>query len=135
MYNSEIISYSIAKTPSAKGILRAEKEAIEITSDCKGTRIFHSDQGWAYQMSDYIKNLEDNGIRQSMSRKGNCLDNSIMENFFGIMKQEMYYRRTFRCYKSLKKAIIHYINYYNNDRVKKKLNWLSPVQFRLANKF
>ena len=91
MFNNEIISYGIAKHPSAKSILEAQAEAIKITADCPYRRTFHSDQGWAYQMKAYTQNLKEERIFQSMSRKGNCHDNAVMENFFGLMKQEMYY--------------------------------------------
>ncbi len=130
MYNLEIISFGISKTPSAINIMNALIEAIEITSDCKYRRTFHSDQGWAYQMHAYTNELKDNNIFQSMSRKGNCLDNSPMENFFGIMKQEMYYGKTYRSYEELKEAIIEYIYYYNNKKKKKRLGWKSPVAYR-----
>ena len=89
MFNGEVLSYSITQTPSAIGILSAQKRAIEITSDCPYRRTFHSDRGWAYQMNAYSSALKENKIFQSMSRKGNCYDNSVMENFFGILKQEM----------------------------------------------
>ena len=91
MFNGEILSYSITQTPSAIGILSAQKKAIDITSDCPYRRTFHSDRGWTYQMGSYSFALKENKIFQSMSRKGNCYDNSVMENFFGILKQEMYY--------------------------------------------
>ena len=68
-----------------------------------------------------------------MSRKGNCLDNSPMENFFGILKQEIYYGRTFKSFNELKKAIKEYIKYYNEDRIKEKLGYLSPVEYRKLN--
>ena len=90
MFNGEIMSYSISKTPSAESILSAQKKAIEVTSDCPYRRTFHSDRGWAYQMRTYSNRLKENKIFQSMSLKGNCYDNSVMENFFGILKQEMY---------------------------------------------
>ena len=102
MYNSEIISYSISQRPSAQGIMTALTQAIKATDDCKYRRTFHSDQGWAYQMKAYAKTLKDNKIFQSMSRKGNCLDNSVMENFFGILKQEIYYGQTYYSFEELK---------------------------------
>lgn len=68
-----------------------------------------------------------------MSRKGNYYDNSVMKNFFGILKQEIYYGKVFYSYESLKEAIETYIYYYNNERIKSKLNWKSPVQYRLEN--
>ena len=95
MYNGEIISYEIPKQPTLEPILKALEKAIEITSINKGERIFHSDQGWAYQVKQYTSKLEVKGITQSMSRKGNYLDNSPMENFFGLLKQEIYYEKNF----------------------------------------
>ncbi len=131
MFNGEILSYSITQTPSAIGILSAQKKAIEITSDCPYRRTFHSDRGWAYQMNAYSRNLKENRIFQSMSRKGNCYDNSVMENFFGILKQEMYYGTTYYSFDELKEAIERYIKYYNEKRIKEKLGWMSPVEYRL----
>ena len=109
-------------------------KAIEITKDCKYRRTFHSDRGWAYQMKAYKYKLKENRIYQSMSRKGNCYDNSKMENFFGILKQEMYYGKTYYSYEELEQAINTYIDYYNNKRIKERLGWLSPVEFRIKRK-
>lgn len=131
MFNSEIISYSISEKPSAQAINKAQLEAIEVTSDCPFRRTFHSDQGWAYQMNQYSQNLKDNKIFQSMSRKGNCLDNSLIENFFGLLKQEIYYGKIYHSFNSLKETIENWIYYYNNNRIKMKLGGLSPVNFRL----
>ncbi|WP_242850839.1 IS3 family transposase [Clostridium algidicarnis] len=132
MYNREIINYAISQRPSAENIMNALNEAIKITSDCKYRRTFHSDQGWAYQMKAYSYNLNENKIFQSMSRKGNCHDNSVMENFFGIMKQEMYYGVVYYSYEELKETIDKYIKYYNEKRIKEKLGWMSPVEYRLS---
>ena len=82
-------------------------------------------------MKAYVYTLKKNKIFQSMSRKGNCHDNSIMENFFGIMKQEMYYGKVYYSFDELKQAIDKYIKYYNEKRIKQKLGWLSPVNYRL----
>lgn len=131
MCNSEIISYGISQHPSAENIMKVLNEAIEITKDCPYRRTFHSDQGWAYQMKTYIHTLKENKIFQSMSRKGNCHDNSVMENFFGIMKQEMYYGKVYYSFEELKQAIEKYIKYYNEKRIKQKLGWLSPVNYRI----
>ncbi len=132
MFNGEVLSYGISKTPSAASILLAQKQAIEITSDCPYRRTFHSDRGWAYQMAAYSHGLKENKIFQSMSRKGNCYDNSVMENFFGILKQEMYYGKTYYSFDELKEAIETYLKYYNEKRIKEKLGWMSPVQYRLS---
>lgn len=130
MYNSEIISYRISEKPNALAIMDALKEAIDVTQDCPFRRTFHSDQGWAYQMKAYRNELKEHNIFQSMSRKGNCLDNSLMENFFSLLKQEIYYGKAYYSFEELKQAIDDYIYYYNYKRMKKKLNWKSPVQFR-----
>ena len=131
MFNREILSYGISQRPSAAKIMEALNKAIDITSDCKYRRTFHSDQGWAYQMKAYVNTLNEHRIFQSMSRKGNCHDNSVMENFFGIMKQEMYYGVVYCSFDELKEAIDKYIKYYNEQRIKEKLGWMSPVEYRL----
>ena len=78
-------------------------------------------QGWGYQMKEYIHNLKENRIFQSMSRKGNCHDNSVMENFFGLLKQEIYYGVVYYSYDELKAEIERFITYYNEERIKEKL--------------
>lgn len=130
--NREIISYGISERPSAQSIMDALNKAVKITSDCKYRRTFHSDQGWAYQMKSYVRTLKEHKIFQSMSRKGNCHDNSVMENFFGILKQEMYYGLIYKSFDELKTAIETYIKYYNEQRIKEKLGWMSPVKYRRA---
>ncbi|MFQ7110389.1 MAG: IS3 family transposase [Anaerovoracaceae bacterium] len=132
MFNLEIISYGISTKPSASSIIAALNEAVEKTEDCRYRRTFHSDRGWAYQMNAYSRTLKKNRIFQSMSRKGNCYNNSVMENFFGIMKQEMYYGALYYSYEELKDAIDKYITYYNERRIKQKLGWKSPVEYRLT---
>ncbi|SKB93499.1 Integrase core domain-containing protein, partial [Lachnospiraceae bacterium] len=85
-----------------------------------------------YQMKAYTYNLRQENIFQSMSRKGNCHDNSVMENFFGLLKQEIYYGVVYYSYEELKAEIERYIKYYNERRIKEKLGWKSPVQYRLS---
>jgi putative transposase len=82
-------------------------------------------------MKAYSRRLKENKIYQSMSCKGNCYDNSVMENFFGILKQEMYYGTTYYSFDELKNKIEKYIKYYNEQRIKEKLGWMSPVEYRL----
>ena len=132
MCNGEILSFCIGKHPSAENVMTALEQAIAVTADCPFRRTFHSDQGWAYQMNDYTKRLRKERIFQSMSRKGNCYDNSVMENFFGLLKQEIYYGVVYYSYEELKTAIERYIHYYNEKRIKEKLGWMSPVQYRLS---
>ena len=96
--------------------------------------VFHSDQGWQYQHAYYINELKKHGIVQSMSRKGNCYDNCIMETFFGRMKNEMYYgyEKQYSSFEEFSKAVEEYIDYYNNKRIQAKTKWMPPVQYRIA---
>ncbi len=90
----------------------------------------HSDQGWHYQMKRYQKTLEQHPIKQSMSRKGNCLDNAVIENFFGFLKSELLYLQKFECIEHFDRELADYIHYYNHKRMKAKLKDLSPVEYR-----
>ena len=92
--------------------------------------ILHSDQGWQYRMDAYQALLQSQGLVQSMSRKGNCLDNAAMESFFAVLKTEFFYLNKFTCIEQLERGIKEYIHYYNNDRIKLKLKGLTPVQYR-----
>ncbi|HAP4664384.1 TPA: IS3 family transposase [Enterococcus faecalis] len=123
----------MSEKTGALAIATALRETIDRTSDCPYRRTFHSDQGWIYQRPLYTGTLKKHGIFQSMSRKGNCLDNSPMENFFGIMKQEMFYDTQFHSFQELSTAITDYIFYYNNTRIKELLGGLSPAKFRQKN--
>lgn len=132
LHNREIVSYNISKTPNYKQTKDMLDKAFIKHKHLKGLKL-HSDQGWQYQMQDYHKTLKDKGIIQSMSRKGNCLDNSVMENFFGKMKNEMFYgfEYTFNSLDELQNAMEDYIDYYNNQRITTKLKGLTPVQYRI----
>ena len=131
MYGSEIVSVNISRHPNFYQIIDMLNQAFERNENLEGL-IFHSDQGWQYQMRQYQEKLKEKGIIQSMSRKGNCLDNSIMENFFGLMKNEMFYGREheFHSLEQLEKEIYEYIEYYNKERIKTKLKGLSPYFYR-----
>lgn len=130
LYNGEIISYNISLHPFFAQITdMLDKAFCKIPDNTQ--LILHSDQGWQYQMERYQKRLKKKGIIQSMSRKGNCLDNSVMENFFGLLKTEMFYKNEFDSAGQLIEEIEKYINYYNNKRIKCRLNGMSPVQYRL----
>ena len=132
MFNSEILSNSIDRSPSAINVMTALDQDIQVTSDCPYRRTFHSDQGWAYQIKSYKDRLKAERIFQSMSRKGNCHDNSVMENFFGLLKREIYYGVIYYSYEELKSAIEEYIKYYNEKRIKERPGWMSPVQYRIS---
>ncbi|MCI7559474.1 MAG: IS3 family transposase [Clostridium sp.] len=130
-YNQEVISYNISKSPNLEQINDMLNKAFD-NRDLEGL-IFHSDQGWQYQHQTYQQRLKNKGIKQSMSRKGNSMDNGLMENFFGILKTEMFYDQedNYKTLDDLIKAIDDYIYYYNYDRIKTKLKGLSPVNYRL----
>ena len=130
MYNGEIISYTIGYSPNIKLVIKMLKQGLSRLSK-NSNLIFHSDQGWHYQHTLYKKPLTDNGIIQSMSRKGNCLDNAVIENFFGLMKSELLYIQKFNSIDEFKEELIKYMHYYNNKRIKSKLKGLSPVQYRI----
>ena len=129
LYNQEIISYEIADRPQISSVMQMLQKAFkQLRSTDK--LLLHSDQGWQYQMGLYQEALRKQGITQSMSRKGNCLDNAVMENWFGIMKTEFFYQEKFESVQSFKAGLKEYIHYYNHDRIKQKLKGLSPVQYR-----
>lgn len=131
LHNREIVSFNISTTPNFKQTKDMLNKAFE-KYDNLNNLIFHSDQGWQYQMESYHKILKKKGVQQSMSRKGNCLDNSPTESFFGKMKNKMFYEYeyTFETLDDLKIAMREYIDYYNNQRITVKLKGLTPVQYR-----
>ncbi|KFC58292.1 transposase [Flavobacterium gilvum] len=129
LFNQEIISYELTERPVFNQVVTMLKKAFKkIPNNANLT--LHSDQGWQYQMKQYQHLLKEKGIIQSMSRKGNCLDNAIIENFFGTLKSELFYITKFRTIEELKTEIKQYINYYNNDRIKSNLNKMSPIKYR-----
>ena len=134
MFNGEIISYNISTSPNLEQVYDMLDKAFARFESLDGL-ILHSDQGWQYQHYGYRKRLEEHHIIQSMSRKGNCLDNSMMENFFGIMKSELLYAEKFDSSQDFIKALEEYINYYNNKRIKSRLKGKSPVQYRTLSQY
>jgi len=129
-FNSEIIAYNLSTSPNLEQVEAMLNQAF--SEDHYTNTILHSDQGWQYQHQYYHHFLEGKGIQPSMSRKGNSPDNGMMESFFGILKSEMFYgyEKTFHSLEQLEQAIVDYIDYYNNKRIKVKLKGLSPVQYR-----
>ena len=129
LFNQEIISYELTERPVFNQVTTMLKKAFKRIPN-NTNLLLHSDQGWQYQMKRYQYLLKEKGIIQSMSRKGNCLDNAIIENFFGILKSEMFYTQKFKSIEQLKQEIDKYINYYNNERIKSNLNKMSPIKYR-----
>lgn len=130
LFNGEIISYNLSERPTFNQTTDMLKKAFEKIPD-NTLLILHSDQGWQYQMSGYQSLLKKKGIIQSMSRKGNCLDNAVMENFFGLLKTELFYLQKFDTINHFIRELEEYIDYYNNKRIKIKLKGLSPVKYRI----
>lgn len=129
LFNGEIIAFETARRPVFKLVENMLTKAWgRLASGEKP--ILHSDQGWHYQMKAYQRQLKKRDVVQSMSRKGNCLDNAAMESFFAVLKSELFHPNKFESVQSLNDDIEAYIHYYNHDRIKLKLKGLSPVHYR-----
>ena len=129
----DVVSWDLSLNPNLEQTKRMLDDAF-IKYPRLDNLIFHSDMGWQYQHNYYQKRLKEKGIIQSMSRKGNCIDNCIMESFFGVMKNEMFYghESEFKTFDQFKIAVAEYIDYYNNHRIKSKTKWMPPSKFREA---
>jgi len=129
LYNGEIVAYQTGKRPAlslVSGMLHKALARLEPSDKPQ----LHSDQGWHYQHPAYRRLLAERSLVQSMSRKGNCLDNAAMESFFGTLKAEYFHLNRFETLEQLQRGIDHYIHYYNHERIKLTLKGLSPVQYR-----
>ncbi|AEC46136.1 transposase, IS861 [Mesomycoplasma hyorhinis MCLD] len=131
MFNGEVIAWDLSTSTNNQQIRKMLQRAFSKHKNLEGL-IFHSDQGWQYQHRQFSEKLKQKGIIQSMSRKGNCLDNSVIESFFGTLKRECFYGREkeFLTFKQFHKAIANYIYYYNYKQIKDKIKWMSPIKFR-----
>ncbi len=129
LYNREIVSYSISLSPNLEQV-REMLNGLFLKLPQNATPIFHSDQGWQYQHAEYVRLLSQHNVKQSMSRKGNCMDNGAMENFFGRLKVEMFYGEKFESVNAFIEQLEEYIHYYNHERISLKLKGMSPVKYR-----
>jgi putative transposase len=129
LYNGEIIAYETARRPLFNMIDKMLRRAFSRLGP-HDKPVLHSDQGWQYRMPLYRQALRKHSVRQSMSRRGNCLDNAAMESFFGTLKAEFFYLNQFRDLDDLRTGLQRYIKYYNHNRIKLKLGGLSPVEYR-----
>ena len=127
--SGDIVTYTLSESPNLLMVTTMLEQALKVLPE-KHELILHSDQGWHYQHKQYRKMLADNGITQSMSRKGNCYDNAAMESFFGHPKSELLYLQDFESVEHFKRELIRYIDYYNNRRIKSKLKGLPPALHR-----
>jgi transposase InsO family protein len=129
LHSRDIVSYVISERPVLSMVTTMLEKAFTKLSG-EETLLLHSDQGWQYQHKHYQRMLQDRGIQQSMSNKGNCLDNAVMENFFGLLKSELLYLQDFESMDHFKQELVEYLDYYNNRRIKAKLKGLPPVLHR-----
>ena len=129
LYSGDIVTYTISDSPNLLMVTTMLEQAFQKIPDNTGL-LLHSDQGWHYQHRQYRRMLDEKGIKQSMSRKGNCYDNSVMENFFGHLKSELLYLQEFESIEHFKEELIDYIDYYNNRRIKARLKGLPPALHR-----
>ena len=129
LHSSDLVSYTISDRPTLSMVTTVLSKAF-VTIPDNTNLILHSDQGWQYQHKQYQRMLDEKGIRQSMSRKGNCLDNAVMENFFGLLKSELLYLQEFESMEHFKVELMEYLDYYNNRRIKAKLKGLPPAIHR-----
>ena len=129
----DVVAWDLSLSPNLEQAKRMLNEAFKKYPNLENL-VFHSDIGWQYQHGYYRQRLKEKGIIQSMSRKGNCLDNSVMESFFGVMKNEMFYghEKEFKTFEQFKHAVAEYMDYYNNYRIKIKTKWMPPSKFREA---
>ena len=132
--SSDLVSYTISDRPVLSMVTTMLDQAFEKIPDGTGL-ILHSDQGWQYQHKQYQRMLQKKGIQQSMSRKGNCLDNAVMENFFGLLKSELLYLQKFESIEQFKQELVEYLDYYNNRRIKAKLKGLNNFYFKILSNF
>jgi putative transposase len=132
LYNGEIVAHQMARRPVFELVSSTLQVALSRTK-CTAELIVHSDQGWHYKMQPYRAMLAQHGVKQSMSRKGNCFDNAVIESFFGTLKAEYFHLEAPNSIDELEAGVHDYVHYYNNERIKLKLKGLSPVQYRLRN--
>ncbi|WP_100217614.1 IS3 family transposase [Virgibacillus halodenitrificans] len=131
LFNGEILTFTLQSRPTFDLVEKMLNQALEHKKE-NDNLLIHSDQGWHYRMPQYREILEQNKITQSMSRKGNCFDNAVIENFFGILKYEFLFLEEFESIEHFKKELEAYIYYYNHLRIKSRLNRKSPVAYRKA---
>lgn len=129
MWNREVLSYNISKHPD---MFQARKTIEDLINNLPNGHnpILHSDQGWQFQHKQTVRLLKENNITQSMSRKGNCYDNAIIETFFGRLKKEFYYKRKFTSVEDFINKLMGYIKFFNEERIHSALEYMSPKQYK-----
>lgn len=128
LFNNEVVSYQLSHHAGLELVIKTVEQAVE-KRNVRGV-LLHSDQGGQYTSAQYIQLLRTYGIVQSMSRKGDCLDNAPMESFFGHLKSEFLYDRKFSNKQQFCEELCQYIHFYNNERFQAKLNEMAPAEYR-----
>lgn len=126
--DKSIVSYVIGHSNNNALVFKTFDLAHEQHPDVKP--VFHSDRGYQYTTKTFKEKLDDAGMTQSMSRVSHCIDNGPMEAFWGMLKSEMYYLKSFHTYDALEQAVIDYMEYYNSGRYQKRLNCMTPLEYR-----
>jgi len=128
LFDRQIIAHRIRTAPTLELSHGSLRDAFRASPGA--TPVVHSDQGVHYQHRSWRKILDDVGATQSMSRKGNCHDNAVIENFFGHLKAEMFHQARFANVTDLTRALEEYIQWWNTDRIQERLEGMSPVRYR-----
>lgn len=129
LFDRQIIAHSIGPSPTLQLTNSSLQAALATRGDGQAPLV-HSDQGFQYQHPSWRRLLADAGATQSMSRKANCYDNAVIENFFGHLKAELFHHTRYLDTDALTTALHEYIHWYNTERISTKLEGLSPVQYR-----
>jgi putative transposase len=129
LFNGEVISYTLRPNPTLPLVMDMLMPALERLQG-RARPVIHSDQGWHYRHRFYQRAIVEYGAIQSMSRRGNCLDNAVAENFFSHLKQEFIRRRHFTSTQHFRAELDEYIRWFNHDRIRERLGGLSPVDYR-----
>ena len=129
LFDRFIVAHTVATSPSTAFTAESLAKAIAACAPEPGW-MMHTDQGFQYQHSSWRNLISDNGGVQSMSRKANCYDNAVMENFFGHLKTEMYHGEVFDTVAEFNQAIDEYVQWYNTERIQQRLKGLTPMHYR-----
>lgn len=127
LYDRRIVAFKISDYNDNPLVMNTFDEAVRLEPDAHP--LLHSDRGFQYTSAQFYTRLKKYNMKQSMSRVAHCIDNGPMEGFWGILKREMYYRQHFSNRSALVAAITNYINYYNNRRLQRKLNVMTPMEY------
>ena len=126
MYDKSIVSYVLGHSNNNRLVFNTITPAIQGLGKDEFP-LLHSDRGFQYTSKHFKRILEAAGIVHSMSRVSRCIDNGLIEAFWGTLKVEKYYLHKYETYEALKSAIDTYITFYNNERYQETLNGLSPI--------